>query len=137
MKSILSFAIGLIALFTVTTGFTPVIKANPHFVSGPCLDGRTIKGTVAGLGSGPITATADGKFVCVNRGGNTPAPKSFTITQTFNKTSGGNFKLALNVASLCPNRNFTFRISDVTITVCNAAGECAEETFSGALPTCR
>ena len=137
MKSILSFAIGLIALFTVTTGFTPVIKANPMFVSSACLDGRTIKATVAGLGTGPVTATASGQFICVNRGGNEPKPQSFTISQTFSKRTGGNFKLALNVALLCPNRNFTFKVFNLKLEVCNAAGECAEQTIDGRLPSCK
>jgi len=137
MKSILSFAIGLIALFTVTTGFTPVIKANPHFVSGPCLSGRTIQATIAGLGSGAVTTTVSGSFICVTKGGGEPKPHAFSLTKIDNKRTGGNYKLNFSVSSLCPNPNFTFRISDLHIIVSTSDGTTLDQTFEGRLPTCR
>ena len=137
MKSSLSFAIGLIALFTVTTGFTPV-KDNAHFVSGPCLNSRTIQATIAGLGTGGVTVAASGDFICVNKGGNEPKPQSFSLTQSYDKKSGGNFKLNFNVASLCPNRNFTFKISNLRLVVSTASdGVVLDQTFSGTLRSCK
>ena len=137
MKSILSFAIGLVALFTVTTGFTPV-KDNAHFVSDPCLKGRTIQATIAGLGSGGITVTMSGDFICVNPGGNEPKPKSFELTQNFDKKSGGNFRLSFDLASLCPNRNWTFKVSDLHIVVSTTGdGVVLDQTFPGTLASCK
>ncbi|MDQ3846902.1 MAG: hypothetical protein M3342_23240 [Bacteroidota bacterium] len=62
MKSILSLAIALVALFSVNTA----VAQNPHFVgNSPCFDGSTISVHIAGLGNNEmITIVVTGTATC-------------------------------------------------------------------------
>jgi len=145
MKSFFSLALSLVALFVGTSAFNarpttviPVKFDAVHFVSGPCLSARSVLGQVAGIGTGGITVTLSGNFICTNKGGNDPAPKTFSVTNHYNKTTGGNFKLNVDVTSLCPNRNWTFKVSDLRVVIStDGDGVVLDQTFAGALAACK
>ena len=116
MKQLLLLAMfSIAAVLNINTAFAQ----NAHFIKGPCLssDGRTLTGTIAGLGEGTILVEVNGIARCVNPGDQQPpAWDNLSISQPFNKTRGGNFKLNISLTSDC-NRKWTFETENLTVSV--------------------
>jgi hypothetical protein len=119
----------VVALFS----FNSVKAQNAHFITGPCIssDGRTITGTISGLGEGEVTCTVWGEFDCINPAGNEPPSwQQFSLTKVLpQKKNGGNFSLSFTLSSLC-NKRWTLRTSGVNVTVTSANATVTETATS-------
>ncbi len=134
MKSILSLAIALVALFSVNTA----VAQNPHFVENtPCFSGSNLSVHIAGLGNNQlITITVTGTAICEQQ--NNPRREN-QVTNDFNSKftvrsdKNGNVNLDEPIRT-CPG-GFTGSIQTATVCVFEgrkASGEplipCTEAT---------
>ena len=115
MKSILNFAIALVALFTVSTASAQ----NPQFVQGPCFnDNGEICGKIAGLGNNQlITITIEGEARCKQK--NNEFTNDFSKTVSVRTDRNGNFSGCFKTRT-CPGGFVSKGI--VSATVCVFSG---------------
>jgi hypothetical protein len=122
-RNILSIAIALIALLSVTAAFTSRSAKfdNAKWTKGPCVSNNTITGVATGLGTGPCELHVTGFYDCINNGTKTPGAANWSeldvIIPVDPKQTGGNFKLSAVIPSQCDHANWTFVTRDLKVTL--------------------
>lgn len=137
MKSILSLAVVLLTVFSVSTAFTnhpvkhintKVIKFGAHWNDGPCYtktskNSIVITGFAAGLADGPLKAEVKGSCACLNNGSQCPSANQWfnldlsDLQVTKKNATGGNAKLTISFPSICVHANWSFVVKDLEVRI--------------------
>ena len=135
---------GALAVTAMAFGTTQAIAANPHFIGSPTVTDNgsslTLSGSVAGLGNEDVlvvvTATGTVDIECTNPAGNVAPgqrkivdltgstiiedPKNgriwFSVTTAEPETDGAFLNVNGRWVKVCPNRQWTAAVTDVTFT---------------------
>jgi len=105
---------------------------NSKWTKGPSVEcattSQTITGTVTGLGSGTFYCRITGSYDCVTKGGSTPQAASWQALNvvvplvTKGNGTGGNLKVSATLPSQCDHANWTFKTTDLKVTIEDGSG---------------